>query len=107
MLVASSQSVDAQTDTPPSVLDAASIVTLAHVKSGDPSVDQVAQAGLLGLSDQLFLRTSVEPARPVGVDVEVDDLSVYPLLYWPLTDMTPIPSPDAILRLKRYLAAGG
>ncbi|WP_424940674.1 DUF4159 domain-containing protein [Aliiroseovarius sp. S253] len=98
---------DAQTDTPPNVLDAASIVTLAYVKSGDPVVDQVAQAGLLGLSDQLYLRTSVEPARPVGVDVEVDDLSVYPMLYWPLTDTTPIPSPDAILHLKRYLAAGG
>ncbi|WP_298559083.1 DUF4159 domain-containing protein [uncultured Aliiroseovarius sp.] len=107
VLFASSQSVDAQSDTPPSVLDAASIVTLAHVKSGDPAVDQVAQAGLLGLSDQLFLRTSVEPARPVGVDVEVDDLSVYPLLYWPMTETTPIPSSDATLRLKRYLAAGG
>ncbi|NDW53742.1 DUF4159 domain-containing protein [Aliiroseovarius sp. PrR006] len=107
VLLSTSQFSEAQTDTPPSVLDAASIVTLAHVKSGDPAVDQIARAGLLGLSDQLFLRTSVEPARPVGVDVEVDDLSVYPLLYWPLTDTTPIPSPDAILRLKRYLAAGG
>lgn len=106
-LLATSQLADAQNETPPSVLDAASIVTLAHVKSGDPAVDQVARAGLLGLSDQLFLRTSVEPAPPVGVDIEVDDLSVYPLLYWPLTDTTPIPSPDAILRLKRYLAAGG
>lgn len=106
-LLMTSLSADAQTDTPPDVLDAASIVTLAHVKSGDPAVDDIAQAGLLGLSDQLYLRTSVEPARPVGVDIEVDDLSVYPMLYWPLTDTSPVPSPDAILRLKRYLAAGG
>ncbi|SMR70931.1 N-terminal double-transmembrane domain-containing protein [Aliiroseovarius halocynthiae] len=106
-LVIAPQASDAQTETPPSVLDAANIVTLAHVLTGDTQVDQVARAGLLGLTDQLYLRSSVEPAPPVGVDIEIDDLSVYPMLYWPLTDTAPIPSPDAILRLKRYLAAGG
>ncbi|MCK8483701.1 DUF4159 domain-containing protein [Aliiroseovarius sp. S2029] len=94
-------------DTPEAVIAAASTVTLAHVLSGDAATDEVANAGLMGLSDQLFSRTSVEPAPPVGVDVERDELSVYPILYWPISDTTPQPSPAAYARLKTYLATGG
>ncbi|WP_348646244.1 DUF4159 domain-containing protein [Aliiroseovarius sp. F20344] len=106
-LMTTTTSVEAQTDTDPNVLEAAGIVTLAHVLSGDADIDRIAQAGLKGLTDQLFMRSSVEPAPPVAVDIENSDLSVFPMLYWPLTDQTPIPSPDAIVRVKRYLAAGG
>ncbi|WP_371168068.1 DUF4159 domain-containing protein [Aliiroseovarius sp. 2305UL8-7] len=86
---------------------AAGTVTLAHVLTGDAQTDEVAKAGLLGLSDQLYLRTSVEPLPPIGLDIEVDELSVYPFLYWPVTAGTAQPSPQAYDRLKRYLAGGG
>ncbi len=89
------------------LLTAAAQVTLAHVLTGDAEVDRVAQAGLLGLADELFRRTSVEPGAPVGVDLERDELSVYPLLYWPVTATQPLPSAAAYRRLNAYLRAGG
>ncbi|MCI2395130.1 DUF4159 domain-containing protein [Aliiroseovarius sediminis] len=108
VLVAHAPDARAQsTDATSRAIDAASTVTLAHVLSGDAATDDVAKAGLLGLSDQLFARTSVEPAPPVGLDLESDDLALYPFLYWPVTDRSTQPSPEAYGRLKSYLAAGG
>ncbi|MCK8465002.1 DUF4159 domain-containing protein [Aliiroseovarius sp. S1339] len=107
MLCAPNDSVAQEVGTADGVIGAASTVTLAHVLTGDSATDEVAKAGLTGLSDQLFSRTSVEPAPPFGLDVESDDLSVYPFLYWPITDTTRQPSPEAYGRLKTYLAAGG
>ena len=89
------------------LIAAASQVTLAHVLTGDAEVDRVAAAGLMGLSDELFRRTTVEPATPVGIDLEKDELSVYPFLYWPVTATQKLPSAEAYARLSAYLRAGG
>ena len=86
---------------------AANSVILAHILTGDSRVDDVASAGLRGLSDALFRRTSVEPDEPVGVDIERDELVFFPFLYWPITEDTPIPSDAALARLNRYLRGGG
>ncbi|MEM7711318.1 MAG: LytTR family transcriptional regulator, partial [Pseudomonadota bacterium] len=51
-------------------------VALAHILTGDPRADDVAQAGLLGLSSVLTQRTSVEPAAPIGVDLEVKSAGI-------------------------------
>jgi hypothetical protein len=88
-------------------LEAASEVVLAHVLTGNPQLDDTARAGLLGLSETLFFRTSVEPADPIGVDLETDELAVYPLLYWPVTPDQPIPSDVAYAKLNTYLRTGG
>lgn len=82
-------------------------VVLAHVLTGDPRVDDTARAGLRGLSNVLYMRTSIEPAAPMGVDLERDELSFFPLLYWPITPDQPIPSREAYERLNRYLRSGG
>jgi len=92
---------------PDKAVEAAAEVTLAHVLTGDARIDEAAHAGLRGLSETLYFRTSVEPAAPVGVDLETDDLSVYPLLYWPVTPDQPIPSAEAYVRLNDYLRTGG
>ncbi len=89
------------------VISAAAEVTLAHVLTGTEQLDALAQAGLTGLSNALFARSSVEPAPPVGVDLEHDELSVYPLLYWPVSATQPLPSAAAYQKLSKYLAAGG
>ncbi|MCV2869368.1 DUF4159 domain-containing protein [Defluviimonas sp. WL0002] len=89
------------------LVDAAGNVVLAYVRTGDAEVDRVSEAGLRGLSDVLFYRTAVEPSAPMGVDVETDELSVFTLLYWPVTAAEPTPSPTAYLRLNRYLRSGG
>jgi hypothetical protein len=59
-------------------LAATSEVVLAHVLTGDPEVDELARAGLLGLSNTLWQRTAVEPAAPMGVDIEADELAFFP-----------------------------
>ena len=89
------------------LLAAASEVTLAHVVTGDAAVDEVAFAGLTGLSNVLTRRTSIEPAPPVAVNLETDELSVYPFLYWPVTPNQPRPSSEAYSRLNAYLRTGG
>ena len=80
---------------------------LAHVLTGNDRVDDLAQAGLRGLSDTLYFRTSVEPAAPMGVNLETDELSLFPFLYWPVTADQPIPSDAAYAKLNRYLRSGG
>jgi len=86
---------------------ATSEATLAYVLTGDEDVDETSRAGLQGLSNTLFQRTSVEPAAPYGVDLESDELAFFPLLYWPITPDQAIPSPDAYRRLNDYLRGGG
>jgi hypothetical protein len=88
-------------------MQATSNVVLAHVLTGDPQVDEMARAGLFGLSRTLFQRTSIEPAAPMSVDIETDELSFFPFLYWPVTANQPIPSPQAYEKLNRYLRTGG
>ncbi len=82
-------------------------VVLAHVLTGDVRVDEVAQAGLAGLGERLYERTSVEPESPMGVDIEADELAFYPFLYWPVTTTQPLPSASAYGKLNRYLRTGG
>ncbi|AUC53701.1 LytTR family transcriptional regulator [Sagittula sp. P11] len=86
---------------------ATSEVVLAHVLTGDDRLDEVAHAGLRGLSDTLYFRTSVEPAEPIGVNLETDELAFYPLLYWPITPGQPTPSAEAYAKLNTYLRSGG
>ncbi|MBL3570557.1 LytTR family transcriptional regulator [Rhodovulum sulfidophilum] len=88
-------------------LRATSEVVLAHVLTGDARVDQIADAGLRGLSEKLTQRTSIEPAEPIAVNLETDELSFFPFLYWPVTAGQPMPSPAAYARLNRYLRTGG
>ncbi len=85
----------------------ASEVTLAHVITGDRAVDEAAEAGLRGLSQVLFRRTSIEPAEPIGINLETDDLSLMPFLYWPISEAQPRPSAVAYEKLNLYLRTGG
>lgn len=88
-------------------LNATSELVLAHVITGNPDVDEIARAGLVGLGDTLFFRTSVEPATPVSVDLERDELAFFPLLYWPVTPDQPRPTSEAYAKLNAYLRSGG
>jgi hypothetical protein len=80
---------------------------LAYVKTGLADVDSVSQAGLTGLSLMLKARTSYEPPEPLGVDPEQDDLSLYPLLYWPMDPRAKSLSPKALSRIGDYMRNGG
>lgn len=86
---------------------ATSEVVLAHVLTGDPEVDDLAHAGLQGLGQVLNFRTSVEPAEPMAVNLETEELAFFPFLYWPIAPDQPIPSAEAYQKLNRYLRTGG
>ncbi|MEP5757749.1 MAG: DUF4159 domain-containing protein [Litoreibacter sp.] len=88
-------------------LEATSEVVLAYVKTGDPQLDQVSEAGLRGISLSLFRRTSVEPSDPIAVDLETDELAFYPMLYWPISAGQSLPSARAYTKLNRYIRTGG
>jgi hypothetical protein len=80
---------------------------LAYVKTGLPDLDSVSQAGLTGLGLALKGRTSYEPPEPVGVNPETDDLSFYPLLYWPMDPREKNLSPRALTRIADFMRNGG
>ncbi|MEI4231470.1 DUF4159 domain-containing protein [Roseovarius sp. D22-M7] len=88
-------------------IEATSEVVLAHVLTRNDQVDRAARAGLRGLGRTLTFRTTVEPAEPIGVDLERDELAFYPILYWPITTDQPVPSGDAYAKLNTYLRSGG
>jgi Domain of unknown function (DUF4159)/Aerotolerance regulator N-terminal len=82
-------------------------IRLAYIVTGDKEVDDISKAGLEGLSEILRNRTSVEPADPVGLDLEKDEPRLYPLIYWPITSTQPALSAKASAALDRYLRTGG
>src|SRR5580704_15838835 len=82
-------------------------IRLAYIVTGDKEVDDISRAGLEGLSEILRSRTSVEPADPVGLDLDKDEPRLYPLIYWAITSTQPALSARASAALDRYLRTGG
>lgn len=80
---------------------------LAYIVTGDPEIDRISEAGLRGLSRILSARTAVEPAEPIGVNVERDELVFYPLLYWPISADTKPLSDKTLARVDAYMKQGG
>lgn len=88
-------------------MESATDTRLAYVTTGDPQVDSMSKAGLFGLGLELKARTAYEPADPVGVDIEKDDLSFYPLLYWPMAASEKDLSPAAVSKIDQFMRNGG
>lgn len=80
---------------------------LAYVITGDRRIDETSRAGLTGLSRIIKKRTSVEPEAPMPVNIEQDELALFPLLYWPIAETQPRLSETAIARLGRFMRTGG
>jgi hypothetical protein len=80
---------------------------LAYVVTGNADVDAIVKAGMSGLTLFLAQRTALEAGDPVGVDPARDELSFFPLIYWPVVAGAPKPSQDAINRLDAYMKQGG
>ncbi len=80
---------------------------LAYVKTGLADVDATSHAGLTGLGYALRARTSYEPLEPIGVDPERDELSLYPLLYWPMDPRAKNLSPRAQSKIGDFMRQGG
>ncbi len=88
-------------------LAAALKVRLAYVKTGKAEIDRITEAGLAGLGFVANLRTAAEIGKPLAIDPARDELSFFPLIYWPITEDTPVIGPEAADRLNGFLKRGG
>ena len=88
-------------------MEAVAKTHLAYVITGDKQIDDVSKAGLAGLTEVLADRTALEPGDPMGVDPEHDELSFFPLIYWPIAPDTPLPSSAAMAKIDAYMRQGG
>jgi hypothetical protein len=80
---------------------------LAYVVTGDPEIDRTSEEGLAGLSKVLRARTALEPAEPMGVDIDKDELAFFPLLYWPVReDASPL-SDATLAKVDAFMKQGG
>jgi hypothetical protein len=89
------------------ILERLDTTHLAYVVTGEDDVDRLSENGLKGLTNFLTYRTTLEPGAPVGLDISRDELSLYPIIYWPISASAPMPSPQAVSRIDAYMRAGG
>jgi hypothetical protein len=80
---------------------------LAYIVTGDDQIDGVSQAGLAGLSEYVNRRTAATLVEPDAVVPGRDDLSFYPLLYWPITTNAQPLAVNAAAALNEYMSRGG
>ena len=90
------------------IASAAALETrLAYIETGDAEVDRQSRMGLAGVGKALNDRTSVEPGTPLGINLDRDDVTLLPFIYWPVTPDFPALSVTARAKLARYISTGG
>ncbi len=80
---------------------------LAYVVTGNSALDEMSRAGLTGLSQILTVRTAIEPAAPMAVNIESDELAFFALLYWPIEPDQRDMSPEALAKIDTFMKSGG
>ena len=60
-----------------------------------------------GLSKVLRARTALEPAEPMAVDIDKDELSFFPILYWPVRDDASPLSDATLAKVDAFMKQGG
>lgn len=88
-------------------IEAISKTRIAYVQTGVASTDAISRAGIRGLNRFLLDKTALEPGEPAAVNIAEDELSFYPLIYWPIEADAPMPSEEAIARIDAYMQEGG
>ncbi|MBV6657959.1 MAG: DUF4159 domain-containing protein, partial [Devosiaceae bacterium] len=89
------------------IIAAVNLTRFAYVLTGDPQLDQRSREGIEGLTRILTQRTAFEPGPPFGIDPMTEELSVYPLIYWPMPD-EPMAVPEQLVtRIDAYMNNGG
>lgn len=88
-------------------LEDANETRLAYIITGNAEIDDISRQGLSGLSQFLASRTSLEPAYPRGLNPETDELSFYPLIYWPIDPDSELPGEETMARIDAFMKQGG
>lgn len=88
-------------------LRATAKVSFGYVLSGDPSVDETSRAGLTGLNKVLVARTAVDPGDPSGVNIDTQEISFFPVLYWPVLNNARPLTDTTLAKIDAYMKQGG
>lgn len=78
-----------------------------HVKSRDPITNLNAGRGMYHLTAEVRDKTAIRPNGYVSIDMERDDISFFPFLYWPVTDREATLTDAAQRKLQEYINKGG
>jgi hypothetical protein len=94
-------------DAPQKQVEAALEMRLGYIETADSALNARTRAGLIGISNILLMRTSVEPAEPHALNLETDALELYPLIYFNVPGNAAPISDKSVQRLNAYLRSGG
>lgn len=88
-------------------IEAISTTRIAYVITGDKAIDDISRAGITGLNRFIVEKTALEPGEAAGIDIASDELSFYPLIYWPVDANADMPDEAAMARIDAYMRQGG
>jgi hypothetical protein len=80
---------------------------LAYVRTPSSAMNEESRLGVSALAAFLNEKTSMTPAGVAAVDIENDDISVFPFIYWQISSSTPPLTGKAQAKVQAYLQAGG
>jgi hypothetical protein len=85
----------------------AAALHLAYIRGNNSELNTNARSGLEALAATLTEKTAVEPAGVVALDVEQDNLALFPFIYWPVGSNPAQLSDKAQRKVQQYLDNGG
>ncbi|WP_375616058.1 DUF4159 domain-containing protein [Bartonella sp. AP58NXGY] len=88
-------------------VQAAGATHLAYVITNNREIDTTSKSGLEALSQFIAERTMLSPGSVTALDLDKDELSFYPLIYWPIDIESPIPTPKSLEKINNFMKHGG
>ncbi|WP_375638651.1 DUF4159 domain-containing protein [Bartonella sp. MF74HXZ] len=88
-------------------VQAAGATHLAYVITNNHEIDTTSKRGLEALSQFIAERTMLTPGSVTALDLDKDELSFYPLIYWPIDVKSPIPTPKSLEKINNFMKHGG
>lgn len=80
---------------------------LAFIRTSDENLNTTVEKGLEELGVTLNMRTSAEPVGIISLDVNNDELSFFPLIYWPVVQGQSALNVTTMNKIQDYLDHGG
>ncbi|MEL6089751.1 DUF4159 domain-containing protein [Bartonella schoenbuchensis] len=89
------------------MVQAAGATHLAYVVTHNHEIDTTSKSGLEALSQFISERTMLSPGSVVALDLDKDELSFYPLIYWPIDADGPMPTQKSLEKINAFMKHGG
>ncbi|WP_455476429.1 DUF4159 domain-containing protein [Bartonella sp. B17] len=89
------------------IVQAAGATHLGYVITNNHEIDTTSKSGLEALSQFIAERTMLSPGSVVALDLDKDELSFYPLIYWPIDANSPLPTQKSLEKINNFMKHGG